>query len=349
MRLGIIPETLLERVALALGRVPLPLVDTQLMFSVAQTVMVAVERGVFEVLAEGPARSGEVAAACETDPVATRKLLNALVGVRYLEFDGDRFALPRRLRKWLLSSGETSLVDKVRFARVEWGLVEHYGRYLDTGRPWEMHRSLDAREWSLYQRGLRDVARLSADEVSRRTPVPRRARLMLDIGGAHGLFSVAICRRHPGLYAEILDLPEAVAASAELLAAEGMGGRVRHRVGDVFETDLGEERFDLVFTSQFSHHLSDEQNRELARRVVRALRPGGVYLIQDGVRPENRSELRRAGVGALLDLYFGATSAAGVWTLREMHAWFTGAGLRLRPVRWLRTLPGVVQAAGVKR
>ena len=178
--------------------------------------------------------------------------------------------------------------------------------------------------------------------------MPRGARRMLDIGGAHGRFAAAILRRHPRLTAEVLELAPAVAASADLLAAEGMGDRLRHRVGDALHEPLGEGDVDVVFASQFNHHLDEEANRLLARRVAAALRPGGVYVIQDLARPADAREARRARLGALLDLYFGATSDAGTYTIASMRAWQAEAGLRPLPTRWLRTLPGLVQQAAVR-
>ena len=232
--------------------------------------------------------------------------------------------------------------------RFEWRFTEHFGAYLESGEALDFHATLADEDWSAYQRGLRAMAPHSADEVARVTPIPRGATALLDIGGAHGAYAVALCRRRPALEATILDLPQAVAESAPLLAAEGLGGRVRHLAGDAFATDLGEARYDAVFTSQFSHHFDDARNRELARRVARALRPGGVYVIQDLIRPATPRDLRRASLGALMGLFFAATSAAGTWSLAEMASWQREAGLRpLRP-RWLRTLPGAAQQAAIK-
>jgi SAM-dependent methyltransferase len=64
------------------------------------------------------------------------------------------------------------------------------------------------------------------------------------------------------------------ANAAPLLEMEGMGDRVVHRVGDASIDDFGVETFDLVYTSNLVHHLVDEENRDLTRRVARALRPG---------------------------------------------------------------------------
>ena len=385
MRLGAVPETPVEWLALRLGLVPTPLVDTQLAFAFARTLMVAARIGVFEALAEGEADALEVARRCATAPGPTEQLVHALVGMGYLRpgRDRQRVALTREARRWLTRSSPDEVVDKVLFAFDEWHIVEGYEAYVRDGRTLDLHAALGREEpdppagaprpgqavvpataspapaaalpetgrgarttaWVRYQRGLRAVAGVSAAEVGRVTPVPRGARRMLDLGGAHGRFAAAILRRHPKLAGVVLDLPSAVAASAELLAAEGLGERLRHRAGDALVDPLGAGDVDVVFASQFNHHLSQADNRRLAGRVAEALRPGGLYVIQDLARPADPREARRARLGALLDLYFGAASAAGTYTVEQMRDWLREAGLRpLRP-RWLRTLPGLVQQA----
>ena len=390
MRLGAVPETPLEWLALRLGRIPTPLVDTHLAFAVARTLMVAVRVGVFEALADGERSARDVATRCATAEGPTARLLHALVGMGYLRPGrADRIALTRSSRRWLTRASPDEVLDKVLFGFDEWRFVEGYEAYVREGRSIDMHASLGdeppdppagpprppfvaaalteprvgaapaatavsdpgplaTTAWVRYQRGLRAIAGVSAAEVARRTPVPRRARRMLDIGGAHGRFAAAILRRHPALHAEVLELAPAVAASADLLAAEGMGERLRHRIGDALVDHLGEGDVDIVFASQFNHHLDPGANARLAQRVARALRPGGVYVIQDVARPGDAREARRARLGALLDLYFGATSDAGTYTVASMRAWQAEAGLRPLPTRWLRTLPGLVQQAAVR-
>jgi SAM-dependent methyltransferase len=167
---------------------------------------------------------------------------------------------------------------------------------------------------------------------------------MLDIGGSHGYYSVALCRRHEGLRSEVLDLPEAIERAAPLLAAEGMGDRVVHRAGDALTSQLEGEAYDLVLIAQLVHHFNEEQNRELAARVAACLRPGGVFAVLDEFRPRTAKEAGQTG--ALLEFYFALTSQSGTWAVEEISEWQRQAGLApRRPIRF-RTSPGVgIQAA----
>ncbi len=74
MRLGAIPESIIERIALWANLAPVPILDTQIAFTGARAIMAAAELGVFEALAAGEKSDQDVAAACRTDPKATKQL-----------------------------------------------------------------------------------------------------------------------------------------------------------------------------------------------------------------------------------------------------------------------------------
>lgn len=350
MRFGAKPDDFFERMALAANMVPTPLVDTQLAYSLARTVMVAAKLGVFEALARGHSDVEALARVCDADHLGMEKLVNALVGARYVVISDDGYVLEPRLTKWLDPDSPTSLHDKLLCQlEFEWELVGLYEDFVRTGRSADMHESLNDDEWSAYQRGMKAIASLSAGEVGMRTPVPRNAEAMLDIGGSHGMYSAAICRNHDRLRSVILDLPEAVSQAAGLLDADDLGpDRISYRAGNALEDDLGESCWDLVLLSQLAHHFDPRQNFELAHRVARALKPGGLFIIQDLVRPTTKKELKRLGGGALLDLYFAVTSRAGTYTIDDMRGWIVDAGLKPRRPQWLTTLGGAVQVIGEK-
>jgi hypothetical protein len=80
MKLDVVPETLLERLAVRAGLVPRPFLQTILAAEMARALHVAVKLGVFETLNDSAMTSGEVAGRVGTHPYPTGKLLNALTG-----------------------------------------------------------------------------------------------------------------------------------------------------------------------------------------------------------------------------------------------------------------------------
>ena len=349
MRLGAIPDNPAEWLVLAAGLVPAPLLHTQLFFTQARAIMAAVDVGLFEALAKEPATAQQVALLCKSDARATGALLGALAGCDYLSYEraSQRYRLRPVARKWLLRGGPHSLANKMLFQKIEWRFLESLESFVRTGKPIDLHLSSDPATWEAYQAGMADLGRLSLDEVVSRTRVPKGARRMLDIGGSGGTYSGAFLRKHAALEAKILDLPEAVTHARRFIEAQGFGARLTIEPGNVLTDDLGESQYDFVFLSMLVHHFSREQNLALAKKVHRALRPFGVFVIQDVERGEVPSPKNQ--IGGLMDLYFALTSQSGTWSMTEMTGWLREAGFApLRPVRF-RTSPGLVQAVGSKR
>ena len=346
MKLTVAAENPIERIALALGILPVTLMDTHMSFLRARAIMVGTKLGVFESLAAQPLGADAVASRCGTAPAATEKLLNALAGSGYLQFASGVYSLSPVARKWLLTDAPTSIRDKVLFEFFEWSMTEHVEEFVRTGQPLQMHSNATEDMWGPYQRAMRALSGLAAQEIVRRTPMPKGATAMLDVGGSHGYISVAMCRRHRGLKAVILDLPEAVTHAAPILAKEGMGDRVVHRAGDALAEDLGDAAWDFIYVSQLLHHFDEATNRAFARRVARALKPGGIFVVLEMIRP---STPKAAGqVGALLDLYFALTSQSGTWSVAEISGWQRDAGLTpLKPIT-LRTVPGAAEIVASK-
>jgi SAM-dependent methyltransferase len=346
MKIGAIPQSLLEWVALRLGAAPVPLVETHAAMLLARTVMAGAELGLFDAMADRPQSAAEIAAHCNLAPDPAAQLLDALAACGYLSYGGGCFALTRRSRPWLLGAGSKSIRDKLLLQVFEWRWMEALPDFVRTGQSFEFHDSMTSDERSLYHRGMRALAGVAGAEVARRMPVPRGARRMLDIGGSHGHFAAELCRRHAGLSAEILDLPDAVEASAPMLAAEGLDDRLVHRSGDAATVDLGARQYDVVLMSNLAHHFDATTNRQIAARVARALTPGGVFVILDAGRREHPGQAGQ--LPALLGLYFALQSRPGVrtWTVAEMAEWQRTAGLSVHRARPLRTAPGwVLQSA----
>lgn len=346
MKLGIVPENLVERLALRLGMLPPGVFECWFGIMVARAVIAATKLGIFESLAQGALSAADAAERCGTHPLATEKLLNALVGVGCLKAKAKRYSIRLSARSWLLADGKSSFHDQNLLHDLEWRWWQHCEDYVRTGQPLRVHQMMTDEEWGIYQRGMCSGIGMPARWVAGHLPLPRTARQMLDLGGSHGYFSVAICRRYPKLRSTILDLPIAIRHAAPLLAKERMGDRVVHRAGDALVDDLGTEIYDLVFMAAFVHNFDDGTNRQLMHRISRALCPGGIVAIWEPVRQDASGKIRQ--IGGLLDLFFGLFSEAGTWSAAEIADWFQAAGLVAQKPRRPRMMPDLALHVGRK-
>lgn len=343
MRYGAKADNPLDWALLATGMFPTSMFDGYAP-AFGRALAVAADVGLFDALKAGPRPAAAVAETCGTDPRATERLMNLLVSMRYLAVDPNGYRLERAARRQLVSDAPGSVRDFVAMKLLEWRWIDGLDEFVRSGRTVDVHASMTSDDWRMYQRGMRAQATQAAPIIARLAPMPSGAQDMLDIGGSHGYFSVALCRRHPRLRATVLDLPGAVEYAAPLLAAEGMGDRVVLRAGNALTDDLGEDAYDFILMMSLVHHFDDATNRELVRRAARALRPGGTMLIGDIIRVE--AGRRADQMRSFWDLYFALTSASGTWTFDEMSDWQRAAGLRPRkPIRWLMVGGVGLQAA----
>ncbi|OBA57239.1 hypothetical protein A5647_24540 [Mycobacterium sp. 1100029.7] len=299
-----IPDDPTEWKALASRQLPLPFFETHFALGRARAIMAATRLGVFESLRDGAATPTEIARRCQIDATATQKLLVVLAGSDYLLYRDGRYALTPDARTWLLKDSPSSMVDVVLFAFDEWELMTHVEDYLRTGVPLGLQQSMTGTQWANYQRFERAQAALTAREIAQVIPVPSGATDMIDIGGSHGQFSVALCQRYSSLRSVVLDSPEAQALAH----------------------DFGEDNYDVVLLCNRSHHFSAAGNALLFRRLGRALRPRGVFAVIQPIAPQTGDSTSQ--FAALNELYLGAISRCGPWSARETAGWQRDAGLR---------------------
>lgn len=347
MRLAIKSQGVGEFIGLKFNLAPMPFLHTNVYSTLARTLAEAVAHGVFESIGVAERTIEEIAAATGLNPSALSSLLAMLVSTDYLKYSGGKFTTTKFASKWLLKDSPTSVCDAVVLLRQEWHLFDHFEEFLKTGEGHDFHDTLGPEEWKTYQRAMFQLARLGVKEIAKKTPVPAGATAMLDIGGSHGLYSVELCKRFPSMTSVVLDLPSAITAAAPILESINAEGRVRHQAGDILTDDIGEARYDLVFICSLVHHFTDEQNRMIAGKVARALKPGGFFIIQDYIRPslEDHPDVVRS----MQHLLFGLTSSVGLYTLEEEQAWQRDAGLEHHKVVNFMTAPLDVQVVARKK
>jgi 2-polyprenyl-3-methyl-5-hydroxy-6-metoxy-1,4-benzoquinol methylase len=336
MRLASVPESLYERIGLTLGLVPTPFLDTLVALMLARTLMTAVKHGIFGAVARGRQSADKIAEVCDLDVYATRKLLRALEGAGYLRRRRDNYELTRVAQRWLTPGSAKSFSDGVLHRYLDAGFMNHYDDYVTKGRAADFHKALTPEQWNVYERGQRSHAALMAKEVAWRLPVSRQATALLDVGGGHGLYSIELCRRHPRLYATILDLPGAASPTASSLSSSGID-RIESRAGDVLVDDLGFEAYDVILLANVLHHFTAQDNAALVSRVSRALRTGGVCVILDLIRTPSGQRPRQ--IEALMDFYFASASAAGIWTEQDLAGWQRAAGMKPLRLKRLWSIP----------
>lgn len=331
MRVGLKPDTLLDRVAIAAGLVPAPIFEAYFAAGMARAVMAGIRLGVFRALEQQPDDAAGLARRLNLDERGLDVLLEALADLDYVRRRKARYRLTRRAKSAV--PGHRS-VDRWtgEFGQDMWEAFGSLEEAVRTGEHQGLHsQDPDDPYWGRYMRGLEQLARLSAPRVAKLIGAEDPKRLV-DLAGGHGAFAVALCERHPHLRATVVELEGAARHGRELVAARGMAGRITYAVGDLFATDLGTGA-DLVTAHNIVHHFDAAQNVRMLTRARAAMRPGGTVAVFD---------LERGGgqPGALTGLLFYVTSGARTWTGDEMAGLVRSAGFADVRVRRHPEIPG---------
>jgi SAM-dependent methyltransferase len=324
--------------ALRLGLVPTPAAEAWGGMATSGVLVAAVRTGITARLSEGHATAAEVAADLGLDPLPARLLLDCLRSAGHVTERSGRYRLARRARRWLDPASPLSVAGYVAGAADYWPWWQGLEQAARTGTSTGSHEAPPGDPyWRRYIEGQLELARLSAAEVARKLPLPRRPRALLDIGGGHGWYSAALCRRHPELTATVLDLPGSTAIGREIIAAAGLPDRVRFREGNAATAELG-DGYDAVLCFNLVHHLTPEQIAGLFRRARAALKPGGTLAVLDVFA----DRARRAPAHAdLLALFVYLSSGAQVHTSGEFASWLREAGFRPQEKIRILRIPGL--------
>jgi hypothetical protein len=335
-----ISPSLLERAALAAGLGPAFLTDVVGAASL-RAFGVAEQIGLFAILRGGPATADQLAAKVSADGASLRALLELLARTGWLRRTGERYRNAPSTERWITSGDARGLPD---FARYWYELIfDGWSTLADavrSGRPApHLHEWLDRRSlWPIFNAAMAELAAHNADAIARAVPLPSDARRLVDVGGSHGLYAVAFCRRHPTLSATIVDLPQALGPARERIAAAGFASRIEVHAADALHDELGGP-YDVALLFQLIHYFPPERVRELLGRVRDALAPGGLVVIFDQVSAAAPTPVAAAFLAAL-DLAYRTGLGGALHRYDEIASWLRETGFQGVRRKTLRSAPG---------
>lgn len=188
---------------------PDPFLDTFTGLVAARAVTTAVMLGVFDALHEAPAGAADLARRLELDELGAETLLTTLATLGYVEKDNGRVRNSAVSERLLVRSSPESIAAFIGpQGDLHWQVLDMLPEAIRDGRAYAMHerRQDEAERWEAYVRGLFELSRAEQDANAALVPV-EAPRQLVDVAGGHGGFAMAMCRRHPGLEATVVDLP----------------------------------------------------------------------------------------------------------------------------------------------
>lgn len=301
----------------------LPMVDVYLPMMKSAALIAAGQLGIFEALSDGPLDTADLARAVGASEDGVARLTDLLVAVGYLTREGAALANTPQAARWFTRAGQVDYSPGLRWTGAAWELMATLADCVREGGPatslWDRMEATPA--WGpLFSRYMASFARHLSPDLVRHAPVPAHARRLLDLGGSHGLHTMAFCARYPELHAVIVDQASALSDTPRALADAGLADRVRTVPGDLNDVDWG-TGYDVVLFLSVMHNQSAAENARSVQRIAGALNPGGLLVIHE--YPADRP---LSAYDAAFRLTLLTETATATHTADAITGWLDAAG-----------------------
>ncbi len=268
------------------------LFDLSAGFVYSQTLAFCVQTDLLARLEDEPKTTAELSALLSIPETPLRTVIRAACALKLIEPCGeDRFTLGQQGAALLGNPGVLAMIK------------HHALLYADLADPEQLVKAFGSKTnlanyWSYAARGNRQsatcdsssqYARYSALMSATQPFVSREIfsaysfehhKVLLDLGGGDGAFTVAALQHAPRLKAKVVDLPPVAALARERIRQQNADGSAEAVDGDIFADPLPSGA-DLITLVRVLHDHNDEAVSGLLQKAHAALEPGGVLLIAE--------------------------------------------------------------------
>jgi hypothetical protein len=280
---------------------------------------------IFSKLAEAPATARDIAKKCNADERGVEMIMIACVGLGLLEKKGEKF-----------NNGPVAQTFLVKGSpRYQGGIVSMFADWV---MPWsklqeavvkgkpvveKQHDKGDEATrtyiMGMLYRGI-PQAQLLAEEV----PLKGRKKL-LDVGGGPGIFSIILSEKNPGLKADVMDLPQTLRVTRDIIKDFNATERVQTKEGNYLNDPFG-QGYDVVLLSSMISQEGPDVIKNIIRKSFEAMVSGGTILIQEQFLETDKS-------GPLLPALIGInqlihTPAGRAYSAKEVAEWAAEIGFK---------------------
>jgi 3-hydroxy-5-methyl-1-naphthoate 3-O-methyltransferase len=299
---------------------------TMMGYRATKALLVSNRIGVFDALDAVWLDGGSLAQKIGCDVRATTVLVRALAAMGVLEERDGRFTNAPLASEYLVRGKPRYTGNNLRFQDILWEGWSNLEPVVRSGKPWRDLGELLGREdqtfTAEYIRGMHNIAAEPAHEVARMLGA-RPLASMLDVGAGPGTYALALLDAHPNLRATLLDLPETLVVTRELVRDHVHASRLELKEGDYVASEFG-EGYDLVLMSHVTHDEGPDRIAKMLSKAFAALAPGGRVAIHDWVVDETKCSPLYAALFSLNLIVY--TAGGRIYSVDEYRAMLESAG-----------------------
>ncbi|MBX3305398.1 MAG: methyltransferase [Nitrospira sp.] len=281
---------------------PSSILQTAFGFWESKVLLTAVELGLFTTLRHRHLTGAELANELRLHSRANPDFFDALVAMKFLDRAGDG------LQATYFNTPEGALFLDATSPRYIGGILvmlnarlfkfwNDLPEALRTGRPQNEVKHgqkgifeelySDASRLEQFMGAMTGISRINFEAFAEKFDFSPFTTLC-DVGGASGLLSIEVAKRHPHLTCTSFDLPVVEPIARKHIAATGLEHRVTTAAGDFFKDPL--PKADIITMGMILHDWNLEKKMHLIRSAYTALPPGGALIAIEALIDDARRE-----------------------------------------------------------
>lgn len=312
-------------------------------FAYSQTLLASVEADLFALLEKGPASIADIARHCSLPHQGAERLIRAAAGIGLAEeVEPGRWMLGKHGAALQANHGAIAMIRHHRLLYADLAdplalLRANRAETTQLSRFWSYdaeHTSDKAAEYS----ALMAASHAMVAEQTFASYDFSKHNAVLDVGGGHGAFAMALAERTRGVRIGIFDFPAVLDGTEAALRKQDMQDRISLHPGDFFQSALP-RGYDCITLNRILHDHDDEAALAILKATRKALPANGRLLIAEPMAGSRGAE-------AMGDTYFGlylwAMNAGKPRTIDSIGNMLREAGFR----KWhsLRTRQPVISS-----
>ena len=281
---------------------PGPILQTAFAFWSSKVLLTAVDFGVFTKLGNRQLTGPELGAELGLHPRGIGDFFDALVAMKFLERQGggpDAKYSNTPATALYLDSGSPRYVGGILVMLNErlFKFWNDLPEALRTGKPQnetkhgqkgifeELYEELPKLEQ--FMGAMTGLSRLNFEAFAEKFDFSS-FQTMCDVGGATGLLSIEVAKKHWHLQCVSFDLPPVEPIARKHITAAGLTGRITTASGDFFRDPL--PKADLITMGMILHDWNLEKKMHLIRAAYNALPSGGALVAIEALIDDARRE-----------------------------------------------------------
>lgn len=295
-------------------------------FCDAKALLTAVELDLFTTLRAGAASQEEIRERLGLHGRGLSDWLELLAELKLLERDGDRYRNGTGADRYLVRGAKSAISGFLE--RSNRNLYPAWGRLAEALRTGKQQSGSDFGQvlgnpkiLTQFINSMDALTRVLGPQLIEAYDGWADYQSVLDVGGCRGNMVAQIVTAYPHLSGTVFDLPQMSPCYDEMVAEQGLTGKVTFHGGDFFTDPLPPA--DIVMIGHVLHDWDAHQRRFLVQKAHQSISPGGVLLVYDRILDRESSRVENLVISLDMLLVTDGGSEYTVAELRE-HAYQAG-------------------------